>query len=405
MISLQTADKALKDVYLGVVSDQLNTAVNPLLARIKQTTSDVWGKNIVKMAPYGVNGGIGAGSETGALPTAGGNNYEKFTLELKNLYGKIDISDKAIRASMSSAGAFVNLLNAEMEGLIKASSFNMGRMLYGDGKGLLAKITDNTATASGVTTFTVDDVSALAEGMLVDVLTNAGGAKSTAVKITNVNRGSKVVTVAVTGFTASELKVTTSQTTQYYFAVQGSYGKELTGLGAIFDTNISSLYGLKRADNSWMNPYVKNCGTAEATAGITDITMQSVIDYLEENFGSSVDFIVCSSGVKRNYQSYLNTYRSNIDVLDLAGGFKALSYNGIPVVSDRFAPKNTMYMLNTDEFKLHQLCDWKWLEGEDGRVIKQNAGTPTYSATLVKYADLICDKPCGQAKISYISES
>ena len=405
MISLQTADKALKDVYLGVVSDQLNTAVNPLLARIKQTTSDVWGKNIVKMAPYGVNGGIGAGSETGALPTAGGNNYEKFTLELKNLYGKIDITDKAIRASMSSAGAFVNLLNAEMEGLIKASSFNMGRMLYGDGKGLLAKITDNTATASGVTTFTVDDVSALAEGMLVDVLTNAGVAKSTAVKITNVNRGSKVVTVAVTGFTASELKVTTSQTTQYYFAVQGSYGKELTGLGAIFDTNISSLYGLKRADNSWMNPYVKNCGTAEATAGITDITMQSVIDYLEENFGSSVDFIVCSSGVKRNYQSYLNTYRSNIDVLDLAGGFKALSYNGIPVVSDRFAPKNTMYMLNTDEFKLHQLCDWKWLEGEDGRVIKQNAGTPTYSATLVKYADLICDKPCGQAKISYISES
>lgn len=405
MISLQTADKALKDVYLGVVSDQLNTAVNPLLARIKQTTSDVWGKNIVKMAPYGVNGGIGAGSETGALPTAGGNNYEKFTLELKNLYGKIDISDKAIRASMSSAGAFVNLLNAEMEGLIKASSFNMGRMLYGDGKGLLAKISDNAVSASGVTTFTVDDVSALAEGMIVDILTSAGVVKSGAVKITNVNRGSKVVTVAVGGFTASELKVATSQTTQYYFAVQGSFGKELTGLGAIFDTNLSTLYGLKRAENSWMNPYVKECGSSSTMADITDITMQSVIDYLEENFGSQVDFIVCSSGVKRNYQSYLNTYRSNIDIMDLAGGFKALSYNGIPVVSDRFAPKNTMYMLNTDEFKLHQLCDWKWLEGEDGRVIKQNAGTPTYSATLVKYADLICDKPCGQAKIKFISES
>lgn len=405
MISLQTADKALKDVYLGVVSDQLNTAVNPLLARIKQTTSDVWGKNIVKMAPYGVNGGIGAGSETGTLPTAGGNNYEKFTLELKNLYGKIDISDKAIRASMSSAGAFVNLLNAEMEGLIKASSFNMGRMLYGDGKGLLAKISDNAVSASGVTTFTVDDVSALAEGMIVDILTSAGVVKSGAVKITNVNRGSKVVTVAVGGFTASELKVTTSQTTQYYFAVQGSFGKELTGLGAIFDTNLSTLYGLKRAENSWMNPYVKECGSSSTMADITDITMQSVIDYLEENFGSQVDFIVCSSGVKRNYQSYLNTYRSNIDIMDLAGGFKALSYNGIPVVSDRFAPKNTMYMLNTDEFKLHQLCDWKWLEGEDGRVIKQNAGTPTYSATLVKYADLICDKPCGQAKIKFISES
>ena len=154
-----------------------------------------------------------------------------------------------------------------------------------------------------------------------------------------------------------------------------------------------------------MNPYVKECGTENEKANITDVTMQAVIDYLEENFGSAVDFIVCSSGVKRNYQTYLTSYRSNIDVLDLAGGYKAISYNGIPVVSDRFAPSNTMYMLNTKEFKLHQLCDWKWLEGEDGRVIKQNPGTPTYSATLVKYADLICDKPCGQAKITNISEN
>ena len=35
---------------------------------------------------------------------------------LKKLYGTIEISDKAIRASRTSAGAFVNLLNAEMEG-------------------------------------------------------------------------------------------------------------------------------------------------------------------------------------------------------------------------------------------------------------------------------------------------
>ena len=79
-----------------------------------------------------------------------------------------------------------------------------------------------------------------------------------------------------------------------------------------------------------------------------------------------------------------------------------MTYNGIPVVSDRFVPEGTMYLLNSKDFTMHQLCDWKWLEGEDGRVIKQNAGYPTYSATLVKYADLICDKPSGQAKISNI---
>ena len=402
MISLSTADNALKDVYLGVVSDQLNTTVNPLLAKIKQTTSDVWGNNIVKLAPYGVNGGIGAGSETGELPVAGGNNYERFTLELKNLYGKIEISDKAIRASQNSAGAFVNLLNAEMEGLIKASGFNMGRMLFGDGSGLLATITSNTASAGGYTAITVNTVKNLAEGMLVDVVDASGNIYNSisAVRIINVNRETNTVTIVASGISADAIGGGS-----YYLCVQGSFNKELTGLGAIFDTNRETLYGLNRATNSWMNPYSKNCGTDSTPAQINDVTMQSVIDYLEENFGSHVDFIVCSSGVKRGYQNYLASYRSNIDVMELAGGFKAISYNGIPVVSDRFAPSNTMYMLNTKEFNLHQLCDWKWLEGEDGRVIKQNPNHATYSATLVKYADLICNKPCGQAVIKNISEA
>ena len=89
--------------------------------------------------------------------------------------------------------------------------------------------------------------------------------------------------------------------------------------------------------------------------------------------------------------------------MELAGGYKALTYNGIPVVADRFVEDDAMYLLNTDDFTLHQLCDWKWLEGEDGKVLKQNAGFPTYTATLVKYAELVCDKPNGQAKISGIS--
>ena len=160
MVTLQTADNALKEVYLGVVTDQLNTSINPLLAKINQTTSDVWGKEIRKLAPYGINGGIGAGDEDGSLPSAAGNNYAQFVLELKNLYGKIEISDKAIRASQNSAGAFVNLLNAEMEGLIKASSFNFGRMLYGDGTGILANISNNTAT-----TLTLDSVTNIIEGL------------------------------------------------------------------------------------------------------------------------------------------------------------------------------------------------------------------------------------------------
>ncbi|MBO5884352.1 MAG: phage major capsid protein, partial [Clostridia bacterium] len=117
---------------------------------------------------------------------------------------------------------------------------------------------------------------------------------------------------------------------------------------------------------------------------------------------SNVNYIACSSQVRRAYQEYLGAFRRNIDVMELSGGYKALTYNGIPVVADRFVEEDTMYLLNTDDFTMHQLCDWKWLEGEDGKVLKQNAGYPTYTATLVKYAELVCDKPNGQAKISGI---
>lgn len=387
MVTLTSAENALKTLYLGVVADQLNTNVNPLLAKIEQTTSDVWGKEIRKLAPFGINGGIGAGTEDGELPDAAGNNYAQFVLTLKNLYGTIEISDKAIRASENNSGAFVNLLEAEMEGLIKASKFNFGRMLFGDGSGIIAKVTSQNGSA-----VTVDSVKNVMEGMVVDFV-NATSKTVTvsARRILDVDRANKRITVSGT-IPASTLM------NGDYVTVQGSYGHELTGLKAIFGTS-SKLYGLERSANKWMTPY------KETSATLTDVVIQKAIDTLDEVAGSTADFIICSGGVKRAYQDYLITNRSNVDIMNLQGGYKAISYNGIPVVSDRFAPDGTMYILNSADFHLHQLCDWRWLEGDDGRVIKQVANKPVYTATLVKYADLICDKPIGQAMISGITEA
>ncbi len=387
MVTLQSAENALKTLYLGVVSDQLNTNVNPLLAAIEQTASDVWGKEIRKLAPYGINGGIGAGTETGDLPAAAENNYAQFVLTLKNLYGTIEISDKAIRASQNNAGAFVNLLNAEMEGLLKASKFNFGRMLYGDGTGTLTTV--ESASGNNVVVASVQN---LIEGMVVDVLTSEGASTGVAGRrITSIDRSSKTITLSGNAIPASTL------TKGNIITVQGSYKNELTGLGAIFGTG-STLYGLSKTANKWLNP------RSYTSTAIDDVTIQKVIDEMDEVAGSKADFIVCSFGVKRAYQEYLTENKSNVDIMNLAGGYKAISYNGIPVVSDRFAPSGTMYVLDTTEFHLHQLCDWRWLEGDNGKIIRQVAGKPVYTATLVKYADLICDKPSGQAKISGITE-
>lgn len=390
MVTLTSADKALKSLYLGVVTEQLNTGINPFLAKIKMSSSDVWGKEIRKVAQYGINGGIGAGTEEGDLPNAAGNNYEQFVLSLKNLYGKIEISDKAVRASENSVGAFVNLLNAEMEGLLSASSFNFGRMLFGDGQGVLCKV---ESVSGGQVK--VSSVKNLIEGMVIDFRQEDGSIISgfASRRITMVDRANKLITVS--GNTIDDGAVASGS----LITVQGSYGQEITGLSAIFK-DTGSLYGLDRQSHKWLVPYIK-----KDVGEISETVIQTAIDYLEENAGGKVDMIICSSGVKRAFQNHLATYKRNVDVMELKGGYKAISYNGIPIVSDRFCPEGTMYLLNSEDFTLHQLCDWAWLEGEDGKILKQNANKPTYSATLVKYADLLCNKPCGQAMLTGIIEN
>ena len=394
-VTLQNAESALKSVYLGVVANQLNVKANPLLSSIKQSSSNVWGKEIIKLAPFGINGGIGAGSEDGLLPMAGSNKYVQFKSSLKNLFGKIEISDKAIRASENNAGAFVNLLNDEMEGLIKASSFNLGRMLYGDGSGLLAT-TSSAITTSGTTTFlTVNDTRNLIEGMIIDVYSS--GTKNldySGRRITFIDRENKKVYLDL----PTDNNKALAQNAELY--VQGSKGYEITGLEAIFGTG--NLYGLNRTEHQWLKPYISNPASA---VEISDILLQKTIDALEDKAGSEINFIACSRDVRRAYQEYLTYYKRNVDVTELAGGQKAITFNGIPLVADRFIADGTLYMLNTNDFTLHQLCDWNWLENEDGKILRQNGTYPTYSATLVKYADLICDRPIAQAKLTNISSS
>ncbi len=388
-VNLTNADSALKSVYLDAITSQLNDNVNPFLAAIEKSTNDVYGKEVRKLAIYGMNGGIGAGTEDGDLPPAAGNNYGQFVTTLKNLYGVIEISDKAIRASENNAGAFVNLLNAEMDGLIKSSTFNFGRMLFGNGKGIISKIVNITEE-----TIMVDNIQNFIEGMPIDFRDAQGN-------IIDGNRRVKMVDYKNRFIVLFGEPTTLSKTPQgTIISVQGSYGNEITGLGALFDFEAPTIYGLEKNQNSWLKPYYR------LEAGeIDELDLQTALDTIEANSGQAVNFIMCSWGVRRALMKVLSQNKRVVDTMELAGGFKAMSYNGIPIVVDRFCPSGTMYLLNTNDFALHQLCDWQWLTDDEGKVLHQVPGKPVYSATLVKYADLICSRPNGQGIMTGIVEA
>ena len=390
-VNLTTADSALKSYYLNAVSEQLNKCVNPFYAKIKHCTENVWGKEVRKLAITGINGGIGAGTEDGNLPTASSNGYCELVSTLKNIYGTIEISDKAIRASENNAGAFVNLLNSEMEGLVKSGTLNMARMLFGDGTGILA--------TTGYINSGVIDVSRaynLFQGMIVDFFDLMGNPieEFQGRKILHVDKiAGKII---ISGSTPTTDKVPFDS----YVCLQGSHNNELTGLGAIFNTRRDTIYGLSKKDNDILNPIEVN-----ASGDFTIMKLQEALDAIEQNSGSQIDMMICSLDVRRVLIKALSANHMSIEPMELEGGFKTISYNGIPIYADKFCPHENLFLLNSKDFTLNQLCDWQWLEDDNGRILKQKPGKPVYTATLVKYAELLCSNPSGQGRIYNIFEA
>lgn len=126
----------------------------------------------------------------------------------------------------------------------------------------------------------------------------------------------------------------------------------------------------------------------------------SFLDGYEEHCQSNpADIFLTHPMIRKALFENLKGTRSNIDVTEMECGFKGFSFNGIPMYADIKCKGGCMYALNSDSWSMNQLCDWTWLNGDDGSILRQIDGKAAYSATLVKYADLICEKPFLQGKV------
>lgn len=378
MITLANADKALKTYYLDAVASQLD-AISPFYAAIDKHSTEVYGKEVKVAVVKPDNTRVVAGTEDGDLPAAGSNRYVNLTSTLKNIYGTIEISDKALRASQNSSGAFVDLLNAEMEGLISSAKVNFSRMLYGDGNGYVGTITKTSGS-----TLTVEPIGRVYEGMSVDIRSGSG-----------ILEDGEDLTVASVDYANGTITLSSTPDdtlTGSSVYVHGAYGNEITGFRAIFGTG--DIYGLTRSSESLLNPVEFTLAT------LSESGIMENINYMEAFCNNRPNMILCSYKTKSAIGALLTGAKMQLDTAVLNGGYSAILFDGIPVVADRYCPDDSIYLINTDDFVLAQLCDWAWLEDEDGKILKQVPGKAAYSATLVKYAELICKRPCSQGVIT-----
>lgn len=382
--TLTYSQEAFKLWYLPVFQYQLNTA-NPILAVVDRDSDSVQGKEIVMGLRYGRSGGVGARTETGPLPKANPRKTKQARWETKNLFARISISDKAMKSSRSERGAFISLLETDIEDAVADSKDDLARQVFSDGSGKITNLKVNSDTV----TLEVESTMYLYEGMIIDIVDNTNTVTQSEREILEVDDVNNTIKI-------SGSNVTTTATD--YIVRHGNLNNEITGFGAVFTPN-NTIYNVDRSKNKWFNPTVK-----AINGNLSEVALQTGIDETDRKAGGRINFLISSYGVRRNYQALLLATKRIVDVKHLEGGYDALVYNNMPFTVDKYCPPGTLYGLDTSTWKAYEIDDWKWMD-EDGAVLHRVSGYPLWEASLVRYMDLGCKLPAGNFKFTGITES
>lgn len=402
---LTFASEALKLVY-GDLHEQLRDK-NPALEFIEASAQNITrnGKEVIFDTHIGRNQGIGARGVREKLPIAGAQKYKQAHLYLKNLYGAIEVDGQLFEQAADDYNAFINVVDMEIKGLKRDLSKDLNRQIYGDGTGKLAAV---TAQPSG-TTLTVDATDWLEEGMVVDVVDPTSGVKqqsgaASSIEIVSINEATKVITVTgtlgtfTTNINAGDIIVRSSNGVN-------SFGKELTGLGAIVKAT-GELHEIDPDDVPVWAATEVVLGSQGSPGTLTELQLINLVQSVDKK-GGDVDVFLASPGVYNAYWNLLQGFRQFTNGAGLTGGQRSFTFEalGKPIrfVSDYAAPKGTLYALSSKELVINRKKDWSWMD-RDGSMWSRVADTDAYEARIYQYSEIGTYRRNAHAKLSNIAE-
>lgn len=388
MATFQEISEIIKETYLPAWENQIGVTPSAIMAKLKRVP--LTGGEIVTAAPVGLSGGFGFGQDGSAIPVAGRRLKKKFKTDAKDMYTEITVSDKVLKLAKGDTDSIINELDDEIKGAYETAEWNVGRSIFGDGTGILATVT----AASTTDTVAVSDAKFLKEGLTVDLFAAASTDPETATpkvtaRINSIDRAAKTV-VLDRAVNAAEGD---------FFTVQKSFGRELTGIGAIFNDDITEIYGVDKAQNPFLKPIV-----VDGSAGISDTLLNNALRQAEREKNSKIDFLLMGDSAYDAYITYLrenNQYNVGTD-MSLDGGFKAIRFlfgnREVAVVNEQFVPDGEIWGVETGKLELH-VTPWDFVTKDSG-AFTLLADTSVFRALLASYGDLICKNPGGCLKIT-----
>lgn len=416
--SLSTVDAILKDDYKDFL-DNLNEA-NFILSQVETRKDTVQGRIARHAVHLGRSSGVGARAENGTLPTAGNQAYATVPVPVRYVYGRIQLSGPTIRQAVSDRGAFIDALDAEMEGIKKDAMKDVNRQLWGTSNGVIAQC-GTTSSSTTVVLAASTGSTALRQlffdgGMVVDIGTVAAPTTvASARTVTSVDESAK--TIAISG-----AAVTTSSSHFIFRSGAGGASNnsgqpgdgqvELTGLQTIVD-DTAVLHTINPSSQPKWKAYVNaNGGTNRS---ITETLITGSIMKTLTNSGKKPSLLVSAEGVNLAISNLLLSLKRNMEQTQLKGGYAGIQFYS-PSVSgkgdeaptalyaDFDCPNNRLYGINPEVLVYHQVGDGFQFMDLDGAVMNRKPDLDAYEATLYMYGELACKQRNAHFVIKDITE-
>ena len=414
--NLSTLSNILKEYYLGPVTEQLNNEVL-LLSRLESRSEDLVGKYAYVPLHYGRSTGIGAVAEDADIPLAGRQSYEKATYDLKYLYGRVRVTGPSMAKTKNEAGAFLQALKSELDGVRNDLRKDLARQIYGDGTGKIAEV--DASWTSG-TTLPLTSVEPLRKGQLyagmrVDIVTVAAGvatvAGSTTISSVTLSDASPAIVVASATGVADGAWITRKGAivTGSSVAGNGSRSNEIDGLRRLNATATTAFGNLNPSDSGiewWDNQRLAPADADPVASGTQNLTLDELQKALNlvRIAGGNPTAMVTTLGVQREFYNLLQDEVRYVDPesLNYAAGFKTLSYNGMPIISDIDAPYGQIHILDESTVKVFSDQDFHFLDA-DGQTLRQDPNKDAFEAIMVRYMNLGATRRNNQMVLSGIA--
>lgn len=409
-------DSVLNDLFLPAIADTVITP-NTLLERLPRDRERVEGKQVVFPIHKGRNIGVNSIAPGGDLPDPGQQDYDQYRFDVRHTYGRVKFDGISADASRTQMASWLKAIESEVRGLGIDMSRYKQRAYHLEGSGIIGQVQPQAADSTTLFTESGSGADGLLEmpsvypetlvlqataqkltkymrvGMRVTFIRTSTGAlhddaAPLAFEITAVDRteGAESVTLDaqfIPTLDVSYWMVLVSNDDAGLVVGDSGYNVDPMGIAGIVDDGNPNNGDFQNIDATLAaNDFHRSNMLTNATARDLTVNLMDQAFTTAMEVGDAAPTVVMGSfGMAREYARLLLLDRQFIGTTEYDGGYKALDYNGVPVIADRDCLNNRFYFLHEPDLRIYVMSDPQWMN-KDGSIYHRIPNKDAYQATL-----------------------